>query len=156
MNNYYGYQQPYGYQNIGYQSGFINPYQNYPQMTNQINNQPQQQIQQPIQNNESSIIMCDSVDYVKSQNVRLDGGTNYYGLTNGQSIYTKKLNPNTGSSIIQEYRLVNNDEAKPKEDDPILGMIQTIQDNINEVKSIVLEYATTPHTTANQKGGVKR
>lgn len=132
----------------------MNPYQSYPQMNNQINNQPQ--VQQPTQNNESSIIMCDSVDYVKSQNVRLDGGTNYYGLTNGQSIYTKKLNPNTGSSIIQEYRLVNNEEEKPKESDPIIGMIKTIQDNINEVKSIVLEYATTPTQNQNQKGGVKR
>ena len=152
MNNYYGYQQPYGYQ-MGYQNGYNNPYQGYPQMMNQMTNQPQ--VQQPTQNNESSIIMCDSVDYVKSQNVRLDGGTNYYGLTNGQSIYTKKLNPNTGSSIIQEYRLVNNEEEKPKENDPIVGMIQTIQDNINEVKNIVLEYATNP-IQANQKGGVKR
>lgn len=108
------------------------------------------QQQMMAQNNESCIVMCDSVDYVKSQNVRLDGGVSYYGLTNGQSIYAKKLNPNTGSSIIQEYRLIKN-EQPDNNNSQIIGMIQNLQENIDEVKSIVLDYITSP----NKKGGEK-
>ena len=95
---------------LPYSNGF-QPYQNMPVYNQQTYTYNPYQTNQ----NESQIQMCDSLDFVKSQNVRLDGMANYYALTDGSEIYCKRLNPNTGASITDVYVKKQNVE-EPKID----------------------------------------
>lgn len=155
----------YGYN--AYQSPYsVYPYQQaqyQPAQYQQQNQYSQQQYQQPVQqqiqqtSSEPQFVMCDSLDFVKSQNVRMDGGSTYYGLTNGTALFCKKLNPMTGSSVIQEYRLVEdsqNQDTKAVNNDQIYSAISQLQNEMTELKNIVMENLTAPHS--NQKGGGQR
>lgn len=130
MNNYYGYQQPYGYQNYNYQ----------PQYQQQIPIQNQQQIQE-----EQYLRYVDSIDVVKSTNVLLNGKAMYFPKTDGTEIYCKKLNPQTGVGMITTYRLAQDEQVNPDTNSNIYSMIQTLKNDIEEIKNIVLENATTPN-----------
>lgn len=102
--------------------------------------QPQyyQQDQKNIQ-----IQYCDGLEFVKSQNVRMDGIANYYATTNGNEIYCKKLNPQTGTSMIIKYVL---DTTPP--DETAETEIDRLTREIAELKDIILENLTSP------RGGV--
>lgn len=151
-NNSYG-PSGYSYQNNPYYNPYtMNNMQNvYSQQNYQpYNNQMQQSsIQQS--DNAQQIIMCDSRNFVDSQNVRMDGGSTYYALTNGKALYCKKLNPMTGSSVVQEYRLVetneNELEQKVIDNNQIGNMISQLQNEFVELKNLVLENLTSPNTT---------
>ena len=105
--NGYGYFNPY-YQPIntnqsGGQSGgqpiaYMNPSiaQNNPQSRQLLNGKP-----------------VDSIDVVKAIDIPLDGSTSYFPLTDNSAIVTKRLS-NNGSSEVQIYKLVNEEEKKEK------------------------------------------
>lgn len=137
MNNYYGYQQPFGYQNYN-----PNYYQQQYQQTYQ---QPVQQPVQQLQQEEQYLQYVDGIDVVKSTNVLLNGKAMYFPKTDGTEIYCKKLNPQTGVGMITTYRIVQEEQNQNESNDSnIYLMIEDLKNNIEEIKNIVLESATAP------------
>ena len=105
--NGYGYFNPYyqprntnqsGGQSGGQPIAYMNPSiaQNNPQSRQLLNGKP-----------------VDSIDVVKAIDIPLDGSTSYFPLTDNSAIVTKRLS-NNGSSEVQIYKLVNEEEKKEK------------------------------------------
>lgn len=146
----YGYPNCQPYTPLGVQSYIPPSYQPYVGLGTQQTSQQTQSIQ----TSEPSIQLCDSVDYIKSQNVRLDGQPAYYALTDSSEIYCKRLNPQTGAGMLNRYKLVEL-ENQPTEDKTIpdiTSVIVKLQNDISEIKELVLDSVTKPTL---QKGGGK-
>lgn len=140
----YGYGQQYGYQN--------NPYNN-----NQYgyqNNYQQPSSQQPIIQQEILLgKYVDSIDVVKASNVDMTGNLTWYPKSDKSEVYCKGLNPNTGSSYILTYKLVQTEEPKSViQNNSVDDAINSLRDEIVELKNIVLDTLTTP----SPKGGDKK
>jgi hypothetical protein len=88
--------------------------QQYPQ----YQQQNFQQAQMPVSNQQPTGIqgkMVSDFETVKATETPLDGSITYFPLVNGEYIYTKFLNMNTGSSDYAVYRKVT--EEQPKENE---------------------------------------
>lgn len=176
MNSYY-YPQYTNMQNQNMQQG-LNPYQNNPYLNNNYNYlngyqqmQNMQQIQPNMQNEILNGKYVDSIDVVKAQNVDMSGNVTWYPRSDRNEVYCKGLNPNTGASYILTYKLVeNNDiqEVDQIDNNKLCNMIIGLQNDMNELKNIVLDNITSPSppkiksnnvvnnvTNDNQKGGNK-
>lgn len=89
--------------------------------------------------------MVDSIDVVKAINVDMSGQVSWYPKSDKSEVYCKGLNPNTGSSYIMTYRLV--DSSTPDvNNSQLASMIEGLTAELTEIKKLV-----TPQTT--KKGG---
>ena len=131
--NYY---QPMGYQNNMY--GYYTPANYQSNVTNNMQNSLQGNV-------------VDSVEVVKAMNCNLDGSPSYYPKADKTEIYCKQLNPQTGSGMILTYKLTENTTKQDNNAD-LSAMICQLQNDMNEIKNLLLETATMPQ---NDKGGVK-
>lgn len=132
----------YGQNNYGYQ----NQYQTNPYNMNQYYQQPQQQTQQEVLQG----CIVDSMDVVKSRNCALDGSITYYPLSDKSEIYTKQLNPLTGSAMLLKYKLVTGEDEKAIDNDNLEKIMSQLRDEVVELKNLILEGITSP------KGGDKK
>lgn len=154
----YGYGQQYG----GFQQP-MQPYQPMDRMT-QLQQQYQQYVMPQFQQNQQTGFglngeVVDSIDVVKAKNVDMSGAVVYYPQSNGEAIYTKRLQAD-GTSQILTYRIA---QDIPKEQtQPIMSMDilngmfgqlkQDFSSEINELKELIysLAPAEPPKT---QRGG---
>jgi hypothetical protein len=106
MQPYYNYNNYYNPM-MNAQQRLMQLEQQYPQFSQQNNyqNVPQQQI--GIQGK-----IVSDFETVKSTETPLDGSVSYFPLSNGEYIYTKFLNMNTGLSDYAVYKKVTNEEQK--------------------------------------------
>lgn len=152
--NYTGYQPSYG--NSYYPSQPVNMPQ-YNQYG--YGNQYQQIPQQPI--DEISGKTVDGIDVVKGINADLSGRPSYYPKADGSEIYCKRINPSTGASVIQTYKLVDFENKQQPEEQIFSAISQLKSDLTNEIsdlKNTILDGLTAPSTNAPHppvKGGVK-
>lgn len=136
-NQQYGYQNPYMNNQYGYQTQY------------QQTIQPQQQIQQEVLNGK----YVDSIDVVKASNVDMSGNLTWYPKSDKSEVYCKGLNPNTGSSYILTYKLVETEEPKSTiYTSQIDSTLLSLKNEIAELKNLVLESLTSP----SSKGGEKK
>lgn len=131
--NYY---QPMGYQNNMY--GYYTPNNYQPNVTNNVQNSLQGNV-------------VDSVEVVKAMNCNLDGSPCYYPKADKTEIYCKQLNPQTGTGVILTYKLAENAINQDSNAD-LSAMISQLQNDMNEIKNLLLETATMPQSS---KGGVR-
>ena len=131
--NYY---QPMGYQNNMY--GYYTPNNYQPNVTNNVQNSLQGNV-------------VDSVEVVKAMNCNLDGSPCYYPKADKTEIYCKQLNPQTGTGVILTYKLAENSINQDSNAD-LSAMISQLQNDMNEIKNLLLETATMPQSS---KGGVR-
>lgn len=131
--NYY---QPMGYQNNMY--GYYTPNNYQPNVTNNVQNSLQGNV-------------VDSVEVVKTMNCNLDGSPCYYPKADKTEIYCKQLNPQTGTGVILTYKLAENAINQDSNAD-LSAMISQLQNDMNEIKNLLLETATMPQSS---KGGVR-
>ena len=131
--NYY---QPMGYQNNMY--GYYTPNNYQPNVTNNVQNSLQGNV-------------VDSVEVVKAINCNLDGSPCYYPKADKTEIYCKQLNPQTGTGVILTYKLAENAINQDSNAD-LSAMISQLQNDMNEIKNLLLETATMPQSS---KGGVR-
>lgn len=144
----YGYPNYQPYVPMG-TSNYVQSYQPYNNQYNSMMNS--QSVSTDL--GEPFIQLCDSVDYIKSQNVRLDGKPSYYALTDNTEIYCKRLNPQTGASILARYTLAMDDMTETKDTtNDISNIIIKLQSDISEIKEMVMDSITKP---TPQKGGGK-
>lgn len=145
MNYNYGTQ---AYPNMG--MPFYNQPNTYMPYSNYGNNSITNQAIQSTSQNEPTIQLCDSADYVRSQNTRLDGQPSFYALTDGSEIYCKKLNPVNGTGVVLKYTLVNSEDTTKPENN-LNSAITQLQSDVAELKMLLLDSITTP-----SKGGDKK
>ena len=131
--NYY---QPMGYQNNMY--GYYTPNNYQPNVTNNVQNSLQGNV-------------VDSVEVVKAMNCNLDGSPCYYPKADKTEIYCKQLNTQTGTGVILTYKLAENAINQDSNAD-LSAMISQLQNDMNEIKNLLLETATMPQSS---KGGVR-
>lgn len=139
----------------GYQ-GYSNPYSaNYYQ--SQMPMTPQYGYQQP----SDGILgrMVDSIDVVRGINADLSGKPSYFPKTDGSEVYCKRINPQTGASMIQTYILADQNAQNTQESQLYAALAQLKTDISNELldlKNTVLEGLTAPATEITPaKGGGK-
>lgn len=147
--NYTGYQPAYG-------GSYYQP-QPQPITTAQYGqygyaNQYQQPvIQQSI--DEISGKTVDGIDVVKGVNADLSGRPAYYPKADGSEIYCKRINPSTGASVIQTYRLVDY-ENKPQPEEQIFSAISQLRNDltneITDLKNTVLDGLTSPNIATSR------
>lgn len=121
------------------------------------NNQPIMQSQP--QSDEIFGKIVDSVDVVRSVNADLNGRPYYFPKVDGTEIYCKRINPQTGASVIQTYALVNEGSTQ-NQDNQFSSAISQLQKElsgeISDLKNLVVDYLTAPSKANTQpKGGVK-
>lgn len=139
----------------GYQ-GYSNPYSaNYYQSQMPIT--PQYGYQQP----SDGILgrMVDSIDVVRGINADLSGKPSYFPKADGSEVYCKRINPQTGASMIQTYILADQNAQNTQESQLYAALAQLKTDISNELldlKNTVLEGLTAPATEISPvKGGGK-
>lgn len=136
----------------GYQ-GYTNPYNNY--------YQPQIAAQYGYQQSVDSISgrMVDSIDVVRGINADLSGKPSYFPKADGSEIYCKRINPQTGASMIQTYILTDQNAPSTQDTQLYTALAQFKTDISNELldlKNTVLEGLTAPSAEiSSAKGGVK-
>lgn len=146
------------YSNFGYPQPYSPVYFQPQTYTGQYfpNNQPVMQSQP--QSDEVLGKIVDSVDVVRSVNADLNGRPYYFPKVDGTEIYCKRINPQTGASMIQTYALVN--EGKSQSQDTqfssALSQLQKeLSGEISDLKNIVMDYLTSPSKVNEPKGGAK-
>jgi hypothetical protein len=101
-----------------YYNNYYNPMANAQQRLMQLEQQYPQFAQQnnyqnmPQQNNGIQGKMVSDFETVKATETPLDGSVSYFPLVNGEYIYTKFLNMNTGLSDYSVYKKIAVDEQK--------------------------------------------
>lgn len=177
MNSYY-YPQYTNMQNQNMQQS-LNPYQNNPYLNNNYNYLNGYQMQDVqgmysmngmMQNETLNGKYVDSIDVVKAQNVDMSGNVTWYPRSDRNEVYCKGLNPNTGASYILTYKLVEENDIQNVDqidNNKLCNMIIGLQNDMNELKNIVLDNITSPSppkikpnngnnvVNDNQKGGNK-
>lgn len=133
-NQQYGYQTPYQNNQYGYQNNYQQP------------PQPQQIHQEVLYGK-----YVDSIDVVKASNVDMSGNITWYPKSDKSEVYCKGLNPNTGSSYILTYKLVQTETPQQNKQSTIDDTLNSLKDEILELKNLVLESITAP-----SKGGDKK
>lgn len=152
--NYTGYQP--AYNGAYYQPQPVNTTQyNQVNPTNQWSQPMQPMIQQPMQQPMDEIMgkTVDGIDVVKGINADLSGRPAYYPKADGSEIYCKRINPTTGASAIQIYKLVNAENKQPPEEQLFSAITQLRNDLTNEIsdlKNTVLDGLTTPNASASR------
>lgn len=139
----------------GYQ-GYSNPYNgNYYQPQMPVT--PQYDYQRPIDS--ISGRMVDSMDVVRGINADLSGKPSYFPKADGSEIYCKRINPQTGASMIQVYTLSDQNGQNTQESQFYTALAQfkaDISNELSDLKNTVLEGLTTPSTqVSSTKGGTK-
>lgn len=139
----------------GYQ-GYMNPYgANYYQP--QMSMSGQYNYQQPVDG--ISGRMVDSMDVVRGINADLSGKPSYFPKADGSEIYCKRINPQTGASMIQTYILAEQSGQDKQESQLFTAISQLRTDITNEItdlKNTVLDGLTMPSTENNfARGGIK-
>lgn len=81
----------------------------------------------------------------------MDGSPCYYPKADKTEIYCKQLNPQTGTGVILTYKLAENAINQDSNAD-LSAMISQLQNDMNEIKNLLLETATMPQSS---KGGVR-
>lgn len=141
----------------------------YPQPYNPVYFQPQTYTGQYFPNNQTVMQsqpqsdevlgkIVDSVDVVRSVNADLNGRPYYFPKVDGTEIYCKRINPQTGASMIQTYALVNegNSQSQDTQFSSALSQLQKeLSGEISDLKNIVMDYLTSPSKVNVPKGGVK-
>lgn len=139
----------------GYQ-GYSNPYNgNYYQQ--QIPMTPQYNYQQPVDG--ISGRMVDSIDVVRGINADLSGKPSYFPKADGSEVYCKRINPQTGASMIQTYVLSDQNAQNTQESQLFTAFTQfknDISNELSDLKNTILEGLTTPSSQVSPaKGGIK-
>lgn len=139
----------------GYQ-GYSNPYSgNYYQP--QMPVPPQYDYQRPVDS--ISGRMVDSMDVVRGINADLSGKPSYFPKADGSEIYCKRINPQTGASMIQIYTLSDQNGQNTQESQLYTALAQfktDISNELSDLKNTVLEGLTTPSPQVSSvKGGTK-
>lgn len=152
-NNQYGYQQPIQYQPMDRMAQLQQQYQQYAM--------PQYQ-----QNQQTGLALngevVDGIDVVKAKNVDMSGAVVYYPQSNGEAIYTKRLQAD-GTSQILTYRIVQDTPKEPEQPTMNMEMLngmfnqlkQDFSGEIGELKELIYSLAPAeppkPQRGGNQK-----